>query len=114
MNIGTEFKTTRGIATCVGHISSYIVSIHLDPTCESDKTYSGNIDILLADKNAPEKLLGFLSLNEFVECAVDDGFVTEDKTISLSPEDCKIIDELSWQVLIEKYRIAPTQFVTGS
>jgi len=51
-------------------------------------------------------------LNDIVEFAIGDGFVSDGGTISLSPEDCKNIDELSWKVLSEKYRIAPTKFVT--
>ncbi len=112
MKKGHQFKTTEGIATCVGTVAKYVVSIHLNSKCDVvDETYSGDIHVLLATKRSPRKLLGFLPLDVLAQCAVDDGLKTEDGSISLSSEECKIIDELSWAVLSEKYKIAPDHFV---
>lgn len=116
MDISIEIKTARGVATYIGDYGLFSAFVHVaNPPSSNEITeinsFDADIDILLSLVESKNDFLGSVPLSHIVDCAVDDGFRTEDNSVFISKDDCSEIDERSWSVLSSKYRLAPTKFV---
>lgn len=115
IELNSELKTDRGVATFLGDFGKFSAFVHVtNPPAVSDITeinsFETELDILISFAEAKETFLGSVALNHIVDCAVAEGFETEDGLVSLSKDECTEIDESSWKVLSNKYRLVPTRF----
>ena len=116
MDIHTELRTERGVATYIGDYGLFSAFVHVgNPPAPNEITginsFDADVDILLSPVESISDFLGSVPLSHIVECAVNDGFRTKDNSVFITKDDCSEIDEQSWSVLSRKYRLAPTTFV---
>lgn len=93
-------KSPKGIATFIKETPKEVNSFSPD-----------NIDVLISNPDSKKSFLGRIPLDHIVDCAVNNGFETEDRSITLTQSKCREIDHLSWGVLTKKYRLIPNQFI---
>ncbi|EGR0524891.1 hypothetical protein BC355_09230 [Vibrio cholerae] len=115
MKIGFEFNTDQGVATVVGETQDYLYSVHLSPSPKDGEQFDGEITIITAFKDMPERLLGAFRFNDVVEHAANSiDLILPNGHKLFSADECKKVDIETWKVLIKKYRIAPTELVAPS
>jgi hypothetical protein len=116
MEINQDIKTDKGIATFIGDHGGHSIFIHVSPAlnktpAEANSFSPDDIDVLISHPDNKKSFLGRIPLDHIVDCAVNDGFETEDGSIVLTDSECREIDHLSWSVLTKKYRLVPNQLV---
>ena len=116
MEINQDVRTDKGIATFIGDYGGFSIFIHVSPALNETPTEANSfspddIDVLISHPENKKLFLGRIPLDHIVDCAVNNGFETADRSIVLSESECREIDHLSWRVLTKKYRLVPNQLV---
>ena len=108
-----EFKTPKGIGTCIGAVSHYIASVHLssDEDGGARNSLYGNIDVLFANAEDPDHMIGFVPLDRVVDGAVSEGFEAT-TGFKLSADECQLVEKGAWEILTRKYGIFPEELIT--
>jgi hypothetical protein len=108
-----HYKTDKGIAAYCGDTSNYSILVHISPT-PTERYYRDpdrQIDVLLAKLGEPDYFLGSIPLDNVVSSF--DGMEFENG-FALSAEECREIDAMCWDALIEDFGIAPEVLVESA
>lgn len=114
MKVGDELKTDKGIATYVGDTNNTSYLVHLSPAPESNTQYDGVIDIIFSEKASPSTFIGSLPFCDVVDCGASNTGFKAISGVSITAEECRIIDDSVWRVISDKYNsseIYPQEFV---
>ncbi len=105
-----HYKTDKGIAAYCGDTSKYSILIHISPKPAERflRNPDRQIDVLLAKLGKPDCFLGSIPLDNVVSSF--DGMEFENG-FTLSAEECREIDAMCWDALIEDFGIVPEVLV---
>lgn len=108
-----EIKTEKGIGTFLGVVKNCAVMLHFSPAAKiPDPEFTGDIDIIFSHQNDLNKSVGNLSLNEMVECTVNECGILINGGLPLTKDDCDTIDKMVRSNLINKYQLPPQKWFT--
>ena len=93
--------TEKGEFIYVGDPNSISYFVHVSPKLEKTETsYDGEIDIYFSTPENITKFFGYLPFNDVVN-HTETGFSSEDGRLALTGDECHVIDDTCWDVLIK-------------